>query len=75
MAFNMLRKKEIERARAMAHSLHPENNIPDSDELIALQNRYINEEIDAEKLARLGKELAMRELEEAMKERENNKRN
>ena len=75
MAFNMLRKKEIERARAMAHSLHPENNIPDSDELIALQNRYINEEIDAEKLARLGKELAMRELEEAMKERENNKSN
>lgn len=71
MAFNMLRKKEIERARAMAHSLHPENNIPDSDELIALQNRYINEEIDAEELARLGKELAMKELEEEMARRGN----
>lgn len=71
MAFNMLRKKEIERARAMAHSLHPENNIPDSDELIALQNRYINEEIDAEELARLGKELAMKELEDEMARRGN----
>ncbi len=75
MAFNMKRKKEVEQARAMAHALHPECNIPDSDELIALQNRYINEEIDAEEYARLGKELAMRELEEAMKERENNKSN
>lgn len=75
MAFNMKRKKEVEQARAMAHSLHPECNIPDSEELIALQNRYINEEIDAEEYARLGKELAMRELEEAMKERENNKSN
>lgn len=74
MAYNMKRKKEVERAKAMAHSLHP-NNIPDSDELIALENRYINEEIDAEEYARLGKELAMRELEEAMKERENNKSN
>lgn len=72
---NMKRKKEVEQARAMAHALHPENNIPDSDELIALQNRYINEEIDAEEYAKLGKELAMRELEEAMKERENNKSN
>lgn len=75
MAYNMKRKKEVERAKAMAHSLHPENNIPDSEELIALENRYINEEIDAEEYARLGKELAMRELEEAMKERENNKSN
>ena len=75
MAFNMKRKKEVERTKAMAHSLHPDNNIPDSDELIALQNRYINEEIDAEEYAKLGKELAMRELEEAMKERENNKSN
>ena len=75
MAFNMKRKKEVEQARAMAHALHPECNIPDSDELIALQNRYINEEIDAEEYARLGKELAMRELEEAMNERENNKSN
>ncbi len=75
MAFNMKRKKEVEQARAMAHALHPECNIPDSDELIALQNRYINEEIDAEEYARLGKELAMHELEEAMKERENNKSN
>ena len=72
MAFNMKRKKEVERAKAMAHALHPDCNIPDSDELIALQNRYIYEEIDAEEYARLGKELAMRELEEAMKERENN---
>lgn len=35
MAFNMKRKREVERAKAMAHSLHP-NNIPDSEELIAL---------------------------------------
>ena len=75
MAFNMKRKKEVERANAMAHALHPDCNIPDSDELIALQNRYIYEEIDAKEYARLGKELAMRELEEAMKERENNKSN
>ena len=75
MAFNMKKKKEVEQARAMAHALHPECNIPDSDELIALQNRYINEEIDAEEYARLGKELAMHELEEAMNERENNKSN
>ena len=75
MAFNMKRKKEVERAKAMAHALHPDCNIPDSDELIALQNRYIYEEINAEEYAKLGKELAMRELEEAMKERENNKSN
>lgn len=71
MAFNMLRKKEVERAKAMAHSLHPENNIPDSEELIALENRYIYEEIDAEEYARLGKELAMRELEQEMARRGN----
>ena len=70
MAYNMIRKREVDRARAMAHSLHPENNIPDSDELIALQNRYINEEIDAEEYARLGQELAMRELRQEMAKRE-----
>ena len=73
--YNMKRKKEVERAKAMAHSLHPENNIPDSDELIALQNRYIYEEIDAKEYARLGRELALKELRESMKERENNKSN
>ena len=71
----MKRKKEVEQAKAMAHALHPDCNIPDSEELIALQNRYIYEEINAEEYAKLGKELAMRELEEAMKERENNKSN
>ena len=75
MAFNMKRKKEVERAKAMAHSLHPECNIPDSDELIALQNRYIYEEIDAKEYARLGRELALKELRESMKESENNKSN
>lgn len=72
MAFNMLRKKEVERAKAMAHSLHPENNIPDSDELIALENRYINEEIGSEEYARLGKELALKELRESMAKEGNN---
>ena len=72
MAFNMKRKKEVEQARAMAHSLHPECNIPDSDELIALQNRYINEEIDAEEYAKLGKELALKELRESMAKEGNN---
>ena len=75
MAFNMKRKKEVERAKAMAHALHPDCNIPDSDELIALQNRYIYEEIDAKEYARLGRELALKELRESMKERENNKSN
>ena len=75
MAFNMKRKKEVEQAKAMAHALHPDCNIPDSDELIALQNRYIYEEIDAEEYARLGRELALKELRESMKERENNKSN
>lgn len=70
--YNMKRKKEVERAKAMAHSLHPDNNIPDSDELIALQNRYINEEIDAEEYARLGKELALKELRESMAKEGNN---
>ena len=70
--FNMKRKKEVEQAKAMAHSLHPENNIPDSDELIALENRYINEEIDAEEYARLGKELALKELRESMAKEGNN---
>lgn len=68
---NMKRKKEVEQARAMAHALHPECNIPDSEELIALQNRYINEEIDAEEYAKLGQELAMRELEQEMARRGN----
>ena len=75
MAFNMKRKKEVERAKAMAHALPLDCNIPDSDELIALQNRYIYEEIDAEEYARLGRELALKELRESMKERENNKSN
>ena len=75
MAFNMKRKKEVERAKAMAHALHPDCNIPDSDELIALQNRYIYEEIDAKEYARPGRELALKELRESMKERENNKSN
>ena len=75
MAFNMRSKKEVERAKAMAHALHPDCNIPDSDELIALQNRYIYEEIDAKEYARLGRELALKELRESMKERENNKSN
>ena len=70
--YNMKRKKEVERAKAMAHSLHPDNNIPDSEELIALQNRYINEEIDAEEYARLGKELALKELRESMAKEGNN---
>lgn len=68
---NMKRKKEVEQARAMAHALHPECNIPDSEELIALQNRYINEEIDEEEYAKLGQELAMRELEQEMARRGN----
>ena len=71
MAFNMKRKKEVEQAKAMVHSLHPENNIPDSEELIALQNRYIYEEIDAKEYARLGRELALKELKEAMAKEEN----
>ena len=75
MAFNMKRKKEVERAKAMAHALHQDCNIPDSDESIALQNRYIYEEIDAKEYARLGRELALKELRESMKERENNKSN
>ena len=63
---NMKRKKEVEQARAMAHALHPECNIPDSEEVIALQNRYINEEIDEEEYAKLGQELARKELRESM---------
>ena len=71
MAFNMKRKKEVEQAKAMTHSLHPDNNIPDSEELIALQNRYIYEEIDAKEYARLGRELALKDLKEAMAKEEN----
>jgi hypothetical protein len=72
MAFNLRRKKEVEQAKAMAHALHPDCNIPDSEELIALQNRYIYEEIDAKEYARLGRELELKELRDSMKERENN---
>jgi hypothetical protein len=72
MAFNLRRKKEVEQAKAMAHALHPDCNIPDSEELIALQNRYIYEEIDAKEYARLGRELELKELRNSMKERENN---
>jgi hypothetical protein len=74
MAFNMKRKKEVEQANDMAKSLYPgvEYDEITKKELHELERKYIYEEIDAKEYARLGKELAMRELEEAMKERENN---
>lgn len=62
--FNMERKIEMDRARALAGSTTGGHQ--ETPEMTALINRYINEEIDAEELATLGKDLAMKEALEAV---------
>lgn len=75
MAFNMLRKKELDNAKAMSNSLYPgvEHDEIALREVEEVNNKYIYEEIDAEEFSKLISEIADRELERGMASKGENK--
>lgn len=75
MAFNMLRKKELDNAKSMSNSLYPgvEHDEIALREVEEVNNKYIYEEIDAEEFSKLISEIADRELERGMASKGENK--